>query len=211
MLGKLITIEGVEGCGKTTQIRLLDEFLRARGFTTVVTRDPGGTRIGEAIRELLLSPERSDMTPVCELLLFAAARAQLLGEVIRPGLEAGAIVLSDRFSASTYAYQGVALGLGAAAFEAADGTATEGQVPDLTIILDVPAAEGMRRKGVAVQGSADRIEQRGIEFHERVRQGYLKYARRHADRAVLLDASGSEEAVHRQIIEKLTPILAERK
>ena len=109
MAGRFITIEGVEGCGKSTQIARLGEHLRREGHRTLVTRDPGGTPIGEQIRELLLAPESGEMAPVCELLLFGAARAQLLGEVIRPNLEEGAIVLSDRFSASTYAYQGVGL------------------------------------------------------------------------------------------------------
>jgi len=209
MFGKFITIEGVEGCGKSTQIRLLDEYLRAQGFRTRVTRDPGGTPIGERIRELLLSPESSEMTPRCELLLFAAARAQLLGEIIRPYLRAGTIVLSDRFSASTYAYQGVALGLGPSAFEAADGTATEGQRPDLTIILDVPAVEGMERKNNEVGATSDRIERRDMEFHERVREGYLSYARRHPNRVVVLDGRHSEDAVHQQVIQAVAPILPE--
>ncbi len=211
MTGKFITIEGVEGCGKSTQVARLDEHLRREGYRTLVTRDPGGTPIGEQIRKLLLSPESGEMAPVCELLLFGAARAQLLSEIIRPSLEQGAIVLSDRFSASTYAYQGVALALGEAAFEAADGTATGGQTPDLTIILDVPADVGMERKGIGVSGGGDRIEQRDIEFHERVREGYLTYARQHPDRVVVLDGSPDEDAVCEEIIAKVTPILPGRK
>lgn len=210
MRGIFLTIEGVEGCGKSTQVALLDELLRGKGLKTLVARDPGGTRIGEVIRELLLSPDSSEMTPVCELLLFAAARAQLVRELIRPAVAAGTIVLSDRFSASTYAYQGIALGIGEAAFDAADGLATEGEAPDLTIVLDLPAAEGRRRKGSALPGGGDRIEQRSMEFHERVREGYRAYARRHPDRVVVLDGSPSEDAVHQEVIAKVTPILPER-
>ena len=211
MIGKFITIEGVEGCGKSTQIARLDEHLRREGYRTLVTRDPGGTPIGERIRELLLSPESEEMTPVCELLLFAASRAQLVGEVVKPNAEAGAVVLSDRFSASTYAYQGFALKLGEPAFDAADGTATGGWTPDLTVILDVPADVGMERKGIGVPGGGDRIEQRDIEFHERVRHGYLAYARRHPDRVVVLDGGADRDAVHKEIVVKVTPILPGRR
>ncbi|MGD8238529.1 MAG: dTMP kinase [Armatimonadota bacterium] len=210
MLGKFITIEGVEGCGKSTQIARLDEHLREMGFITLVTRDPGGTHIGDAIREVLLSPQNTEMRPVCELLLFAASRAQLMGQIIRPSVEMGSIVLSDRFSASTYAYQAVALELGEDAFDAADGIATGGEAPDLTVILDVPPTVGMRRQGRGAQHVGDRIERRGIEFHERVREGYVAYARRHADRVVVLDGSPSEDAVHQEVIAKVTPILPER-
>ncbi|MFQ5808010.1 MAG: dTMP kinase [Armatimonadota bacterium] len=210
MHGKFITIEGVEGSGKSTQIARLDEHLRGMGFITLVTRDPGGTHIGDAIRELLLSPENSEMRPVCELLLFAASRAQLVGQIIKPSVAMGSIVLSDRFSASTYAYQAVALELGEDAFDAADGIATDGEAPDLTIILDVAPAVGMRRQCTRAKHVGDRIEQRGIEFHERVREGYLTYARRHPDRVVVLDGSPSEDAVHQEVVAKVAPILPER-
>jgi dTMP kinase len=207
--GRVICVEGVEGAGKSTQLARLDGYLRGRGHETLVTREPGGTPMGEEIRRLLLSREDLDMSPVCEFLLFEAARAQHVRDVVRPALAAGRIVLSDRFSASTFAYQAVALGVGEEPFERVDEIATGGLRPDLTIILDVPPEVGMERKlslptgpisEVGGDGTGDRIEQRSLAFHVRVRDGYRRFAEKHPDATVLLDGARSAEAVHADIV-----------
>ncbi len=199
MTGTFITIEGPEGCGKSTQIALLDEHLWGRGIKPVLTHEPGGTALGERIRELLLAPDGREMAPACELLLFEASRAQHVRDVICPALAAGRVVISDRFSASTYAYQGIALGLGEQAWANAEGVATGGLRPHLTVILDIDPAEGLRRKGTGLL-PLDRIEARSLEFHQRVREGYLAYARAFADATKVVDGMQSIRAVQAAIV-----------
>ncbi len=208
--GKFITFEGGEGCGKSTQVKRLQEALVRRGVAVLLTREPGGTRLAELIRGLL-KDERED--PPCdrsELLLFLAARAQLVKNVIRPALAAGTWVVSDRFSDSTFAYQGYGRGLPLDVLRLANDFACEGLVPDRTILLDVDPETSrarMRRREAATQTSADRIEQAGDAFHARLRKGFLEMAAREPARIVTIDASGTPDEVEERIWKSLTPIL----
>lgn len=188
MSGLFIAFEGVDRSGKTTQLQLLAERLGEK-HEVVVTREPGGTPVAEAIRVLLLADD-VQMTDRCEALLFAAARADHVEQTIRPALAAGAIVLTDRFMDSSLAYQGVARGLGVKQVEAFNMWATDGLLPDMTIMLDLPiGTSGMR------EGSADRMENEGQLFQARVRRGLLDLANRYPSRYAVIDASGSIEDV----------------
>jgi dTMP kinase len=186
-----ITLEGPEGGGKSTQARLLAERLRAAGYTVTLTREPGGTPAGEAIRAIWDDPARSDLLPLTDLLLLCAARAQHVGAVIRPALERDEIVISDRYADSSRAYQGYGSGLDFDTLEALLQIATGGLAPDLTLLLDIPAAEGLARRHSASKTGAnplDRLDQRSLEYHERVQAGYLKLAAQEPARWVTLDA-----------------------
>jgi dTMP kinase len=195
---RFIVFDGVEGCGKSTQARLLAEALQARGERVVQTLEPGGTAIGEAIRGLLLDPQFSEMHELTEAFLFCADRAQHVLEVIRPALEAGKVVVSDRYASSTMVYQGFAGGLGAEAVEVLTWYATKGTQPDLLVILDIDPAEGMRRKR---GDEADRIEQKSGEFHQRVREGFVQYAEHQGNRAVVLDGDRPAEVIAAEVME----------
>ena len=200
--GRFITFEGGEGCGKSTQAKRLAEELRSQGVEVVMTREPGGTRLAELIRGLL-KDERED--PPCdrsELLLFLAARAQLVRNVIAPALESGKWVVSDRFSDSTFAYQGYGRGLPLDVLRLVNDFACEGLKPDLTLLLDVrpeEAAARMRCREAATNTSADRIELAGDGFHSRLRAGFLEMAAAEPDRIKVIDANGSPDEVWAQI------------
>jgi dTMP kinase len=193
--GKFITFEGSEGCGKSTQIRRLVERLEGRGVEVILTREPGGTVIGEKIRHLLqYDPEAAGLTDESELLLFAASRAQLVRERILPALEAGKWVVADRFFDSTTVYQGVGRGLDLAAVRSINQFAVGPAIPDLTLLLDLDAATGHARAVQASGEKEDRIESQPLAFFEAVRHGYLELARAEPDRIALIDASvGIEE------------------
>lgn len=198
--GIFISLEGSEGCGKSTQIARLAASLQEHGHDVVLLREPGGTPIGEVIRHLLKHDENaSAMTPETELLLFAASRAQLVREVIRPALERGAVVLCDRFLDSTTVYQGVARALDAVDVARVNDFALSGIMPDLTLVLDLNAAEGRRRASLRNEAT-DRMEQEGAEFYEAVRQGYLKLAEAHPERIKVIDASLDRESVTSVVI-----------
>lgn len=192
MPGLFITFEGGEGSGKTTQLKTLLAHLRSAGRDAIETRDPGGTPIGKQIRELLLDRENTRMAPVAELFLYEASRAQLVSEVIRPALARGRIVLCDRFTDSTMAYQGYGRGLDLDLITRLNGIATEGLRPDLTFLLDLDPAIGLAR---AMQRMAqrnerhDRIEDEMFGFHQRVRAGYHTIAAADGKRVIVLDAS----------------------
>ncbi|MBI4512591.1 MAG: dTMP kinase [Gemmatimonadetes bacterium] len=188
--GAFIALEGVEGAGKTTLLERLARELRERGIEPVVTREPGGTPVGEALREMVLDPRRR-LDPVTELLLMLAARAALVREVVRPALEAGRVVLSDRFDLSSVAYQGGGRGLSLDEIRRLNALATGGLRADLTIVLDVGVGEGLGRKG----GEEDRIGGGGREFHERVAEAYRALARSEPD-VVLVDASCGPDEVY---------------
>jgi len=193
--GLFITFEGSEGCGKSTQIGRLAARLRDAGREVVLLREPGGTPISEQIRHLLQYDESAGaMTPEAELLLFAASRAQLVREVIRPAMERGAVVLCDRFLDSTTVYQGVARALDRGDVAAVNAFAVGGTLPDLTLLLDLDAAEG-RRRAASRKGPVDRMEQEGEEFYEAVRRGYLELAEASPGRFAVIDASGNEASV----------------
>ncbi len=188
MKGVFITFEGPEGGGKTTQIRLLASWLRERGHDVLATREPGGTRIGDKVRALLLAPEHTEMRSEAEILLFSAARAQLVGEVIRPYLARGGIVLCDRFADSTLAYQGYGRQLDLDTLAAITAFATGNLVPDLTICPDLPVSEGLRRKQGGDLAEWNRMEREQQAFHQRVREGFLALAAAEPSRWLVLDA-----------------------
>ena len=196
--GRFITFEGGEGCGKSTQVQRLKAALEGEGRRVLLTREPGGTRLAELIRGLLKDEAEDPPCDRAELLLFLAARAQLVRNVIRPALESGTWVVSDRFSDSTFAYQGYGRGLPMDVLRLANDFACEGLRPDFTILLDVPpevAAERMRRRERATSTAADRIESAGDEFHARLRAGFLELARMEPGRIAVVDASGSPDEV----------------
>jgi len=182
--GVFITLEGPEGGGKSTLAPLLADHLRARGHQVVTCAEPGGGAIPQAIRALLLHPDRVEMAPRTELLLFLAARAQQIQDTIAPALEAGRIVISDRYSDSTLAYQAYAGGLPVEAVEQVVEFATDNLWPDLTLLLDVPPEVGLAR-----QANRNRMENKGMEFHRRVREGFLEQWRRHPERIRLVNAA----------------------
>jgi dTMP kinase len=199
MAGRLIVLEGAEGAGKSTQLRLLAEWLGARGETVVAVREPGGTIVGDEIRRILLDPE-TDVVPRAEALLFMASRAQLVEREIRPALAAGATVLVDRFFLSTYAYQGIGRGIPESELRAANAIATTGLVPDLTLLLRMPVAAGLAR--AAKRGGHDRMERAELAFHERVARAFETFTSAEWQAAhpecgpiVLVDAEGSEADV----------------
>ena len=197
--GQFITLEGPEGSGKSTQIRHLTRTLRRSGYKVVQTREPGGTVIAEAIRQtLLLSSSREQITPVAESLLILAARSQHVIEVIEPALQRGAIVLCDRFSDSTFAYQGFGRGLDLAWLRTANRLATHGCSPDLTVLLDLPVSIGLSRRRKA-QGRSNRLDRESEGFHRLVRKGFLKLAVRSPRRIKLVHADRSEETVRAEI------------
>ena len=191
--GLFITFEGIDGCGKSTQIRLVTEYLDAKGMDYLLVREPGGTVIGEKIRSVLLDKENNEMSPSAELLLFEAARAQIVEEKIRPALDAGKAVICDRFYDSTFAYQGVARDLGEDLVISLNDIATSGLAPDITFLLDLSVEDAFaRRKG---RGEADdRMELLGLQFQESVRDGYLKAASRF-DRIKVIDANRTPEEI----------------
>jgi len=205
--GLFITLEGPEGAGKSTNRDYLAERLRHEGIEVVLTREPGGTPLAERIREVLLAPGEEQMNPDTELLLVFAARAQHLAEVIRPALARGAVVICDRFTDSTYAYQGGGRGLSLERIATLE-TFVQGDLrPDLTLVFDLPVEVGLAR--AAARGRLDRFEQEGQAFFEAVRQAYLQRAHREPQRYSLLDAAQPLEAVQRAI-DALLPGILER-
>ena len=172
MKGLFIVMEGPDGSGKTTQINLLKDYLEEAGYECLITREPGGTVIGEEVRQLILNPEHKEMSPVTEMLLYAASRAQLVHEVIGPALEEGKIVISDRFVDSSIVYQGIARKLGISTVSAVNAPGIGIYRPDGIFFIDLSEAEGLRRK--KEQKNLDRMEQEGIDFHHMVSEGYRK-------------------------------------
>lgn len=204
-----LVVEGGDGAGKSTQIERLASFLKGAGRPPIVTREPGGTAVGVAIRELLLDPANGGLSPRAEALLYAADRAQHVLEVIRPALEAGRVVISDRYLDSSLAYQGLARGLGVGAIEGISRWATDGLLPDLVILLDVAAPEGRRRLAGAdraAERSADRMEQEGDAFHAKVANAYWALSRAYPGRFAVVDGGGGPDEVAaaiRRHVEKL--------
>ncbi|MDD5156368.1 MAG: dTMP kinase [Candidatus Omnitrophica bacterium] len=178
MKGFFITFEGSEGSGKSTQSRLLYQYLKRKGFDVLYLREPGGTVISEKIRKVLLDARNDSMSSACEMLLYMAARAQVVAEVIKPALAKGTIVICDRFLDSTLAYQGYGLGMDIVFIKAVGRFATGGIMPAVTIFLDLPVHKGLKHR----ESRKDRIEQRPLDYHKRVRSGYLALARREPKR-----------------------------
>ena len=192
--GLFIALEGVEGAGKSTQVRLLEGWLRGRGLDPLVTREPGGTSVGEQARRILLESER--VSAETELLLMLAARATLVADVIRPALEAGRVVVTDRFELSTLAYQAHGRELPLAEVAAMNRFATGGLAPDLTVVLDVDAEVGAARRGGV---GRDRIERAGDAFHRRVAEAYRLLAEG-GDRIVMVDGASAQDVVHERVV-----------
>ncbi len=202
--GKLVVFEGTEGSGKATQLRLLSDRLSAAGIPVVPLREPGGTPVGDTIREILLNPN-GEVTPAAEALLFMASRAELVRREVQPALKRGDVVLMDRFFLSTYAYQIAGRGLAEADVRAANCLATSGIVPDLTIVLDFPSADGMSR--AAMRGIHDRIESSGDDFHQRVERAFAEAGKPEWEEdhpecgpIVKVDGRGSREEVFGRVL-----------
>lgn len=205
--GILVTFEGGEGSGKSTQIERLADFLRTEGHEVVTAREPGTTQVGEAVRDLLLRTARDELAPESELALFLAARAELVEQVVRPALEAGRTVLLDRYGDSSVAYQGYGRGLEQDRVKALNAFFTRGLTPDLTILIDVPVEASAER---ARDRPADRIERAGPAFHGRVRGGYREMALNEPERFVVLDGTEPIDSVQSAIRGVILETLAER-
>lgn len=211
--GVFITFEGIEGCGKTTQITRLAELLRQQQLAVVVTREPGGCAVADKIRAILLDSTNKAITSECELLLYAAARAQHISEVVKPALQQGKIVLCDRFCDATIAYQGYGRQLDIATIERLNEYACQGISPQLTLLLDLDVTTGLTR---ARQRNAhdhildeDRFEAESLEFHQRIRDAYLSLSRSQSQRIKVIDATGDQGSVFDRIVTTINPLLTQ--
>lgn len=205
-----ITFEGPDGAGKSTQIDLVTRHLRRLGYEVFYTREPGGTAIGDQIREILHDVNNTEMTARAEILLYSASRAQLVQEVILPRLAQGQVVLCDRYADSTYAYQGYGRQLDFDSLRLITRFATQALLPDLTIFLDLEVEEGLRRKSAASaagQGEWNRMDQLELAFHRRVRAGYLEMAAAEPERWLVVDAAASVEVINQGICSRLEQLL----
>lgn len=211
MTGSFITFEGIDGCGKSTQLRLLASSLRMRGLEVVATREPGGTPLGQRIRSVLLDPQ-GEVDPLAELLLFAADRAQHVRTILRPAILSGAIVLSDRYADATAAYQGAGRDFTPETINKVIELATEGLKPDLTLVFDLPVTEGLARthRRTDSENKTDRLDAEDAAFHTRVRNAYLQLAADEPDRVRIIDATGSVNETHERVIEVIMPFLESR-
>ncbi len=204
--GTFITFEGIDGSGKTTQMRLLAESLRAQGRDVVETVEPGGTEIGRLIRKILLDPASKEITPRAELLLYFASRAQNVEQVIRPALERGAMVLCDRFTDSTLAYQGCGRGLDSAIIHTLDDVAVQDVQPDVTILIDIDVAtsqERTRRRNERTASNETRLDDESAAFHNRVRKGYHTLALQHPTRFIVINGAPKAAAIAKTIREAI--------
>ena len=202
MRGIFITFEGIDGCGKSTQCELLKDYLKNNGRDFIFVREPGGTVIGERIREILLDKKNTQMNPRTELLLFEAARAQITEEVIKPALDDGRIVICDRFFDSSSAYQGMARGMGMDFVAGLNMAATGGLKPDITFFFDITVEEALARRGKRGEAS-DRIELAGVKFQEDVRKGYLELAKKSGGRIVTIDATKNIDEIFEEVKQTL--------
>jgi dTMP kinase len=198
MRGKFITFEGGEGCGKSTQVELLKEYLDDIGIDSVVCREPGGVGISERIREIILDPKSSGMDSMTELFLFLASRRQIVKEYILPRLKEGKWVVCDRFMDSSVVYQGICRGLGISLVEGLNRVVLEGLEPDITIFLDIRVEEGLER--VRSRGKFDRLDRESMEFHSKVREGFIDLSNKYPNRIKKVDASGSKMLVNTRVI-----------
>ena len=203
--GLFITLEGIEGCGKSTQTKLLGEYLRCQGYATVETREPGGTPLAEKVRAVLLDRASEPVAPETEAFLIFAARRQHIMQVIEPALTEDAIVLCDRFSDSTLAYQGYARGLSLSTLRSLNRLATHAIEPDLTLVFDVPVATGLARRRSTT--NQNRLDRETVQFHRKVRAGFLDLAKHHPKRMKIISAATAQDRVARAVIQTITPIL----
>lgn len=203
MRGKFITLEGSEGSGKSTQARMLFRYLQNKGFKVFNLREPGSTFVSERIRQLLLNPRHKAISDICEAMLYMAARAQLVDEVIKPALEAGKVVICDRFLDATLAYQGYGHGLSVPLLKHIGAFVTQGIRPDLTLLLDIETKKGLGRAGSV----KDRIEQRSLQYHRRVRKGYLALARKEPKRIKIIPMHTNGKQETQRLIRKCVDAL----
>ncbi len=212
-MARFITFEGIEGSGKTTQIQMLSNHFEDQGIEHVLTREPGGTTMGDQIRKLVLNPANTDITPNCEMLLYAAARAQHLDQVIRPALQEGRTVLCDRYVDATLAYQGYGRGLDLHMILTLHALEALALRPDFTLLFDLDprlALERAHARDATTAPDETRFEREDLAFHERVRTGYLEIARREPKRIAVLDARGTPPEVHARVLQVIGPVLAAR-
>ena len=212
MASAFITFEGIDGCGKSTQLRMLASELRLRGREVIATREPGGTQLGSRVRQLVLDAEEQ-VDPLAELLLYAADRAQHVRTLVRPALESGHVVLSDRYADATVAYQGAGRGFPDAIVAEVVALATGGLMPDLTLIFDLPVDESQRRahKRSTKGHTPDRLDAEDAAFHTRVRDAYQRIAHAEPERARVIDASGSVQETQAQVMRIVMPFLEGRR
>ncbi|MBI5562674.1 MAG: dTMP kinase [Deltaproteobacteria bacterium] len=210
-MGLFITFEGIEGCGKTTQARLLFEHLEKDGLKALFLREPGGTALGDRLRQLLLTSDAAPIAPWAELFMYEAARAELVAEVIKPGLEKNQIIICDRFTDSTTAYQGYGRGLDPATVASMNGLAAAGVIPNVTFIIDCPVETGLSRAMERINGQTvskeDRFEREALEFHEKVRAGYLKIAGESRHRVKVINGEREIPLIHKDICDIIKKIL----
>jgi dTMP kinase len=210
MAGVFITFEGIDGCGKSTQLRMLTVELRARKLEVINTREPGGTTLGQKLRAALLDVQEQ-VDPLAELLVFAADRAQHVRTVLRPALEQDKVIISDRYADATVAYQGSGRGFQPELIQQIVQLATDGLTPDLTLLFDLTIAESAvrtRRRKAAKR--SDRLDSEKVEFHERVREAYLEIAKANPNRVRVIDAKGSAQETHELVMDIVVPYLEER-
>lgn len=207
--GLFITVEGTDGSGKTTQIKLMEEYLVGKGYEVVLTREPGGTIIGEKIRSLILDPDNTDIGEISEMLLYASARAQIVSELIKPALASGKVVICDRFVDSSYVYQGFGRGIDFKVIEDVNRAALDGVIPNITFFLDIRPEVALGRR-IAATG-ADRIEKEKMEFHVRVYSGYKKIASLYPDRIKTIDSNRGIEDISTEIKECIDKLLNQEK
>ncbi len=203
--GLFITVEGTDGSGKTTQIKLMEEYIRNKGYEVVLTREPGGTRISEAIRDLILNPSNTDIVPLTEMILYAASRAQHVCEVIKPAVNEGKVVICDRFVDSSYAYQGCGRGVDLKLVADVNRVAIDGMVPDITFFLDIDPKVALQRRINST--GADRIEQEKMDFHMRVYEAYKRMALLYSDRIKTINATQTIEEISSQINDCLAELV----
>jgi dTMP kinase len=211
LTGTFITFEGIDGCGKSTQLRLLASSLRMRGLEVITTREPGGTPLGKRIRSVLLDPE-GEVDPLAELLLYGADRAQHVRTILRPALRSGGLILSDRYADATAAYQGAGRDFTPETIRTVIELVTEGLKPDLTLIFDLQVADCLARTQRRTEGEnkADRLDIEDAAFHTRVRNAYLQLAADEPDRVRIIDATGSINETHERVLEVVMPFLESR-